>query len=487
MKKAELIFVPQTSKGHLIPILEFAKRLIDHDDWISITVAFVKSPSDSFTDAYIESVKTSKLDRFEFIDVSQQEHHSLVVDHHSQSIKDHVDALMETHMPLLKDFVTEISSSRSRSDLDTFTGLVFDLLLVPLVDIAHQFNIPSYIFLTANAGFLSLLFHLTTQHDDTWNSPDFKRSYPDELSSGFINPVPFNVLPSALFDKDNGYPWFMMTAQKFKAVKGIMVNTFEELEPYAISGFSDRGSPPVYPVGPVLDINCKPYTELDLAQCKKVMKWLDEQPRSSVIFLCFGSFGHFLAPQVKEIALGLEQSGYRFLWSLRVQSLSPRQPSRNDGSGCVHYIEDMLPEGFMERIQGKGIMIHGWAPQVKILAHEEIGGFVSHCGWNSILESLWFGVPVVTWPMYAEQQLNAFKMKELGLAIELRLDYEELNASNVMTANEIKKAVKQVMDDGSEVRKKAKEMAEIARKAIVNGGSSFLSIQRFIEDMIGEN
>ncbi|TYI48746.1 hypothetical protein E1A91_D13G268600v1 [Gossypium mustelinum] len=280
----------------------------------------------------------------------------------------------------------------------------------------------------------------------------------------------------------------MMTAQKFKAVKGIMVNTFEELEPYAISGFSDRGSPPVYPVGPVLDINCKPYTELDLAQCKKVMKWLDEQPRSSVIFLCFGSFGHFLAPQVKEIALGLEQSGYRFLWSLRVQSLSPRQPSRNDGSGCVHYIEDMLPEGFMERIQGKGIMIHGWAPQVKILAHEEIGGFVSHCGWNSILESLWFGVPVVTWPMYAEQQLNAFKMvKELGLAIELRLDYEELNVSNVVTANEIKKAVKQVMDDGSEVRKKAKEMAEIARKAIVNGGSSFLSIQRFIEDMIGEN
>ncbi|MBA0844429.1 hypothetical protein Goarm_001527, partial [Gossypium armourianum] len=364
----------------------------NHDDRISITVAFVKSPSDSFTDAYIESVKTSKLDRFKFIDVSQQEeHHSLVVDHHSQSIKDHVDALMETHMPLLKDFVTDISSSRSRSDLETFTGLVFDLLFVPLVDISHQFNIPSYIFLTANiAGFLSLLFHLTTQHDETRNSPDFKRSYPDELISGFINPVPFNVLPSALFDKDN------------------------ELEPYAISGFSDRGSPPVYPVGPVLDINCKPYTELDLAQCKK----------------------------------------------------------------------DMLPEGFMERIQGKGIMIHGWAPQVKILAHEAIGGFVSHCGWNSILESLWFGVPVVTWPMYAEQQLNAFKMvKELGLAIELRLDYEELNVSNVVTANEIKNAVKQVMDDSSEVRKKTKEMAEIARKAIVNGGSPFLSIQRFIEDM----
>ncbi|KAK5773445.1 hypothetical protein PVK06_049751 [Gossypium arboreum] len=81
--------------------------------------------------------------------------------------------------------------------------------------------------------------------------------------------------------------------------------------------------------------------------------------------------------------------------------------------------------------------------------------------------------------------MNAFKMvKELRLAVELRLDYEQLNIDNVVTANEIEKVAKQVMDDCSEVRKKVKEMAEIARKAIVNGGSSFLSVQRFIEDMI---
>ncbi|KAK5773446.1 hypothetical protein PVK06_049752 [Gossypium arboreum] len=118
------------------------------------------------------------------------------------------------------------------------------------------------------------------------------------------------------------------------------------------------------------------------------MKWLDEQPQSSVIFLCFGSFGRFLAPQVKEIALGLEQSGYRFLWSLCVQSSSPPQPSQNNALGGVCYNEDMFPKGFTERIQGKGMMIYGWAPQVEILAHEAIGAFVSHCGWNSILESL---------------------------------------------------------------------------------------------------
>ncbi|KAB1996896.1 hypothetical protein ES319_D13G262600v1 [Gossypium barbadense] len=479
MKNVELIFVPQTSKGHLIPILEFAKRLVDHDNRILITIVLVKSPFDSFANAYIESIKASRPDRFKFINVP------LIVDHHRQSFEDHVIDLMETHLPLLRTVVTDISSSKSSLNSTTFTGFVFDLLFVPLVDVADEFNIPSYIFLAANAGFLSLLFHLTTRHGETRDIPEFKRSNLDELISGFINPVPSSVLPSDLFDKDNGYPAYMMIAQKFKAAKGIMVNTFEELEPYAFSNFSNGRNPPVYSVGPVLDINCRPHTESNLAQHKKVMKWLDEQPQSSVIFLCFGSFGRFLAPQVKEIALGLEQSGYRFLWSLCMQSLSTPQPSQNDALGGVRYNEDMFPEGFTERIQGKGMMIYGWAPQVEILAHEAIGAFVSHCGWNSILESLWFGVPMVTWPMYAEQKMNAFKMvKELGLAVELRLDYEQLNIDNVVTANEIEKAVKQVMDDCSGVRQKVKEMAKIARKAIVNGGSSFLSIQKLIDDMI---
>ncbi|TYJ02861.1 hypothetical protein E1A91_A13G258500v1 [Gossypium mustelinum] len=480
MKKAKLIFVPSTSKGHLIPVLEFAKRLVDHDDRISISVVFVKLPSDPFADAYIESVKASKLDRIDFIDVFQQQHCHSIVDNHSQSIQDHVNVVREIHTPLLKDFVVDLLS-RSRLDSVTFVGFVFDLLFVSLVDVAREFNVPSYIFLTANAGCLSLFFHLMTRQGEIRGSPEFKQSDPDQLIPGFINPVPLNVLPSALFDKDNGYPLLMMTAQKFKAVKGIVVNTFEELEPYAISSFSDHGNPPVYPVGPVLDINCKLHTKFDLAQREKVMKWLNEQPQSSVIFLCFGSFGHFLAPQVKEIALGLEQSGYKFLWSLRV-------PPRNDDSGGVHCSEDMLPEGFVERIQGKGMMIYGWAPQVEILAHKAIGGFVSHCGWNSILESLWFGVPMVTWPMYAEQKLNAFKMvKELELAVELRLDYEQLKVDDVVMADEIEKAVKQVMDERNEARKKVKEMAEIARKSIVSEGSSFLSIQRLINDMISNN
>ncbi|XVE59397.1 hypothetical protein DITRI_Ditri05aG0043400 [Diplodiscus trichospermus] len=450
MKKAELIFVPAPGMGHLVSTLEIAKRLIHHDDRISITILSMKLPFTSFVDAYTDSVIASELGRIKLIHLPQAELPSI---DYLRFPAGYIFALISNHRPFVKDTVENILSLQSLSDSTQFTGLVLDLFSAPMVDIANELNIPSYIFFTSNAGFLSLFFYLTTRHSH--NSSEFKYSDPDHMIPGFINPVPPKVLPSGLFDKNRGYHSHIKMAQGLKDVK----------------------------VGPVLDISCRPHPDLDLAQRDKVMKWLDDQPQSSVVFLCFGSLGSFGAPQVKEVALGLEQSGYRFLWSLRLP------PPQKDDSGIVNYKnpEDMLPEGFLERIPGRG-MICGWAPQVEVLAHKAIGGFVSHCGWNSILDSLWFGVPIVTWPMnYAEQQLNAFKMvKELRLAVEMRLRYEECN-NDLVIAGEMEKAVRQVMDESSEVRKKVKEMAGMARKAIVDGGSSFISIGRLIEDMIGSN
>jgi UDP:flavonoid glycosyltransferase YjiC (YdhE family) len=147
------------------------------------------------------------------------------------------------------------------------------------------------------------------------------------------------------------------------------------------------------------------------------------------------------------------------------------------------FADDVLPEGFLDWIKGKGMICNGWAPRVEVLSHKAIGGFVSHCGWNSILESLWHGIPIVTWPIYAEQQLNAFRMvRELGLAVELTLDYR--NGADLVMADAIDRAVRRVMDD-NEIRKKVKEMGEMAKKAVMDGGSSFISISKLIEDMMG--
>ncbi|XVF19879.1 hypothetical protein REPUB_Repub11eG0149000 [Reevesia pubescens] len=478
MKKVELIFVPTPGIGHLVSTIEFAKRLIDQDERIWITVLSMKWLSSS-VDAYTKSLTASHPDRIQIIDLPQVDPPSFDI---SKSPEAFIYASIKSYIPPVKNVVRDIVSMKSSSDSTRIAGLVLDLFCSPMIDIATELDLPSYIYVTSNAAFLGLMLYLPTRHSQ--NSSEFEYSDPEvHLIPGFVNPVPTCVLPSFVFNKDGGYTAFVKVAERFKDVKGIMINTFGELEPYALNYFFNGQNPPIYPVGPVIYLNGLPHPDLDLAQRDKVMKWLDDQPQSSVLFLCFGSLGSHGAPQVKETALGLEQSGYRFLWSLRV----PTPPPQNDASGIVDYKnpEEMLPEGFLERIQGRGI-ICGWAPQVEVLAHKAIGGFVSHCGWNSILESLWFGVPIVTWPMYAEQQLNAYMMKELGLAVELRLDYRK-DTSDVVMADEIEKAVRLVMDGGSEVRKKVRGMSETARKAVMEGGSSFISVGRLIQDIIANS
>ncbi|GKV21694.1 hypothetical protein SLEP1_g31648 [Rubroshorea leprosula] len=467
MEKAELIFIPVPGIGHLVSTVELAKRLLHRDDRISVTLLSMKAPFGS-VDAYTKPLTASE-PRIRLVDLPPVTHPSL--DLFTKSAEAYIYSLIEVQIPQVRKTVTDIVSSCSVSGSSRVVGLVLDFFCVPMIDIANELELPCYMFLTTNTGFLSLMMELPIRHGQ--NRAEVESSDPEFLIPGFVNPVPVNVLPSAMFNKFGGYTAYLKLAQRFKDTKGIIVNALEELEPYAIEYFTNSQHPPIYPVGPVLDLNGQPNPDLDIAQCDKVMKWLDDQPQSSVVFLCFGSMGSFEPPQVREIALGLEQSGYRFLWSLR---LSP--PNNKDA------LEDMLPEGFLGRIGEKG-MICEWAPQVEVLAHKATGGFVSHCGWNSILESLWYGVPIVTWPMYAEQQLNAFLMvKELGLAVELKLDYR--SHGDLVMAGEIEKALHHVMDGSSEVRVRVKEMSDIAKKAIKDGGSSFLSIGRLIEDMVGK-
>nr|KJB19885.1 hypothetical protein B456_003G123200 [Gossypium raimondii] len=438
MKKVELIFVPTPGIGHLVSTVEFAKLLIDHNDRIWVIILSMKWFPDAALDAYTKSLTALPPDGIQLIDLPRVDPPSKAPWKSAESI---IDSFIKCYIPPVRNAVRDIVSMKCSSDETRVAGLVLDLFCSPMVDIATDFDLPSYIFITSNAAFLGLI-------------SEFQSSDPEHVIPGFVSPVPTYVLPSAVFSKDGGYAAYVKVAERFKDAKGIIINTFEEVEHYALNCFSNGQNPPVYPVGPVINLNGLSYSDSD----DKVMKWLDDQPQSSVVFLCFGSMGSFKAPQVKETALGLEQSGFRFLCSLRVQ------PPQNDAS-------NMLPEGFLERVQGRGM----------------ICSFISHCGWNSILESLWFGLPIVTWPLYAEQQLNAYKMvKELGLAVEMRLNYRK-DSDEVVMADEIEKAVGMVMDGGSEMRKKVKEMGEIARKSVMEGGTSFNSIGKLIENMIGNN
>ncbi|XXG48952.1 hypothetical protein AAC387_Pa02g3267 [Persea americana] len=197
------------------------------------------------------------------------------------------------------------------------------------------------------------------------------------------------------------------------------------------------------------------------------MEWLEQQPHSSVVFLCFGSMGSFSAPQLKEMALGLEHSGHHLLWSLQCHSSIDTD------------LDKILPDGFLDRTKGRGLVLDSWVPQVDIVGHAAVGGFVSHCGWNSTLESIWFGVPILTWPLYAEQKLNAFQLvQDSGLALELKMDYEK---DGWVSAQELEKGVRCLIgeiEERQKVRKRAKEMAEASKRAAAQGGSSFSILER---------
>lgn len=198
---------------------------------------------------------------------------------------------------------------------------------------------------------------------------------------------------------------------------GVLVNTFNDLEHHALEGLSDDSIrleipvPPLYPVGPLIKSS-----SFKNSDC---LTWLDMQPCGSVIFIAVGSGGTMSLEQIYELAWGLEASEQRFLWAIRQpQQLNPATYmtvglGQNDPSAY-------LPDGFLTRTQGVGHVVPSWVPQIDILSHESVGEFISHCGWNWTLESIVHGVPLITWPMYAEQNWNALMLAEdIGVAVRL--------------------------------------------------------------------
>ncbi|CAN1145298.1 Putative UDP-glucose flavonoid 3-O-glucosyltransferase 3 [Linum perenne] len=342
------------------------------------------------------------------------------------------------------------------------------------IDVANEFGVPSYVFYTCGATFLGFMFHLQNLYDQGEIDPIALRNSDTELAfPSLMSPLPGKNLPSDAVEAE----WLEVlvnTTRRMREARGIMVNTYHELESHAVDSLSNGETPPVYPIGPILNLKGEGHGGSGLDKKKEIIEWLDDQPQSSVVFLCFGSLGIFVDEQLKEIATALELSGMKFLWSIRK---SPEQDAIADG---------VLPEGFLQRTAGIGKVI-GWAPQTEILAHPSIGGFVSHCGWNSTLESIWFGVPIAAWPIYAEQQLNAFKLvKEMELAEDIRMDYRRdsgVISGEIVKAEEIERGIRNLMDKNCGLKNKMDEFSEKMKQALGDSGSSSSSIAQFIGDL----
>ncbi|CAE6194775.1 unnamed protein product [Arabidopsis arenosa] len=461
--KIELVFIPLPGISHLRPAVKLAKQLIESDDRLSITVIIIPSRFDAGdASASIASLTTDRL-RYEAISVSKEPPTS--------DPADPAQVYIEKQKSKVRDAVARIVDPTRK-----LVGFVVDIFCASMIDVANEFGVPCYMIYTSNATVLGIMLHLQQMYDQKkYDVSELEESVNELEFPSLSRPYPAKCLPHFLTSKE-WLPLFLAQARYLRKMKGILVNTVAELEPYALKMFNNVDLPQAYPVGPVLHFD-------DDEKQSEILQWLDEQPPKSVVFLCFGSLGGFTEEQAREMAIALDRSGYRFLWSLRRASPNIMTDRPRDFTD----LDEVLPVGFLDRTLDRGKVV-GWAPQVAVLAKPAIGGFVTHCGWNSMLESLWFGVPMVTWPLYAEQKVNAFEMvEELGLAVEIRKYLKgDLFAGEMetVTAEDIERAIRRVMEQDSDVRNKVKEMAEKCHVALMDGGSSKTALQKFIQDVI---
>ncbi|KAJ7950445.1 Glycosyltransferase [Quillaja saponaria] len=217
---------------------------------------------------------------------------------------------------------------------------------------------------------------------------------------------------------------------------------------------------PVWSIGPVLSTGSRAGKE-DGVRTELCREWLNTKPLNSVLYVCFGSMNTISASQMMQLAMALEASGTNFIWVVR--------PPIGFDINSEFKADQWLPEGFEARVEGsrKGLIVHNWAPQMEILSHRAVSAFLSHCGWNSAIEALSHGVPILGWPMAAEQFFNSkFLEEEVGVCVEVargkmsEVRHEDVKAKIELVMNETEK--------GKEIRTKACKVKEMIKNTMKN-------------------
>jgi hypothetical protein len=262
---------------------------------------------------------------------------------------------------------------------------------------------------------------------------------------------------------------------------GVVMNTFEEMEPEYVAGYAAARGTKVWTVGPVSLYHQHAGTlaargdtaSIDAGDC---VWWLDGKEPGSVVYVSFGSIVHADPKQLMELGLGLEASGYPFVWVVK--------GAERHEEAALAFLRELEA-----RVAGRGLLVWGWAPQALILSHRAAGAFVTHCGWNSTLEAVAAGLPVVTWPHFTDQFLNEkMAVEVLGIGVSVGVKEPvlfQVDQKDVVVRREtVEAAVRSAMDggeDGEERRRRARELAVKARAAMSEGGSSHANIRDLVK------
>ncbi|CAN4126514.1 unnamed protein product [Withania somnifera] len=420
--------LPWLAHGHIGPFIELAKALSKRNFIMYICSTPVNMSSLKQTISDKDSISI-KLVEFHLPNLPQLPPHY----HTTNGLPPHLMSTLKNAMDMAKSNFFHILNTL-KPDL-----VLYDFLHPWVPTMAAIQNTPCVLFLTPGAASCSYLFHIGKKkpiseypfstiylrdHEYIRNKQMFEPSEDDEVKDGY----------TATQRRVNGCT--------DGSCEIILIKSIRELEGKYIDFLSILHNKRFVPVGPLVRA---PETENDHSE---IMDWLNKKERCSTIFVSFGSEYFLTKEELEELALGLELSKVNFLWVVRFpvgQNIS---------------VEQVLPKDFVIKVGNRGKIIQGWAPQLKILGHSSIGGFVSHCGWSSVMEGLKFGVPIIAMPMHLDQPLNAKLIVEVGIGEEVVRDKD----GNI-DRHEVAKVVRQVVAEksGQRLRKKARDFKELLK------------------------
>nr|UXY92013.1 UDP-glycosyltransferase UGT15 [Glycyrrhiza glabra] len=474
------VLVPLLAQGHMIPMIDMARILAEK----GVIVTLVSTPNNAsrFEPTICRANK------------SGLPIHLLQIPFQFQQVGlplgcDNLDALPSTNL-LRKfynalDMLQEPLEQHLKRHAHPPSCIISDKCLSWTSITAQKFNIPRLVFHGMSCFSLLSSFNIKLHNSHLSCSSD---------SEPFVIPgLPQRIeitkaqLPGAfvaLPDLDD-YRDKMCEAEM--ASYGVVVNSFEELEGGCAKEYEKAMSKRVWCIGPVSLCNKGCLDKFERGNKPSIeeghcMEWLNSMKPRSVIYVCLGSLCRLVPSQLIELGMGLEASNQPFIWVVKTAG--------ENSSELNNWLKD---ETFEERVRGRGLVIKGWAPQTLILSHPAVGGFLTHCGWNSTIEGVCSGLPMITWPLFAEQFLNEKLVVEvlkigvrIGVEVPVRWGDEE-KVGVVMKKSRVMEAIEMCMiggEEGLKRRNRATELGKMARSAVQEEGSSHFNISCLIEEIM---
>ncbi|GAB4835207.1 hypothetical protein Ancab_000116 [Ancistrocladus abbreviatus] len=486
-KTEHVLIFPFMAQGHIIPFLALALQIEKRKRY---TITFINTPLN--IRKLRSSLPPTSTIRLRAIPFNSSDHglppNTENTDNLPYNLIFRLLEVSPSLKPAFRQLVSEIvQEGQEDGSHNPPLCVIVDMFFGWTAEVAHEFHISHAIFATTSGFGMACYYSLWTSMP-TWKvqgAADFEME--DFPEGGRIH---FTQLPASMADADGTDPWSVYESKRMPEwlnSDGVLFNNVQKLDKVGLAYFNRKLQKPVWTIGPILlkTGSCDQANggkELGAPTTKEECReWLDTKTPRSVLYVCFGSQNTLTQSQMMELAMALDDSGKSFMWVVR--------PPVGVDHNSEFKAEEWLPEGFERKVreQNRGLLIRRWAPQLEILSHESVGGFISHCGWNSILEGISRGVPILGWPMAGEQFFNVKLLEaELGICVEIGRG----NRCEVKREDLVRK-IERVMgknEEAMEIRRRANQVREIIEDASRDEddykGSSIKAIDEFFKAAI---